>query len=135
MQGSHDCRTAGVAARMCIVMTISVPALLHGNALLSLEYSLQRQVREGGAELIHLTLEYRDIALERSGVGKDGREAATECAETIGTANTVPGDSEYSVDVVLVDGPFARSRRRGTTCVRPGGPLRSPQFARASRTS
>jgi hypothetical protein len=36
---------------MSTVMSISVPAMLHGSALLSLEYSLQRQVHEGGAEL------------------------------------------------------------------------------------
>jgi hypothetical protein len=50
-------------------MSISVPALLHGSALLSLEYFLPRTVHEGGAELIHLPLEYREIALDRGGVG------------------------------------------------------------------
>jgi hypothetical protein len=61
-------------------------------------------VHDGGAELIHLPLEYREIALDRSGVGKDGCEAATECAETLETADTVPGVIESSVAVVLVDG-------------------------------
>ena len=65
-------------------------------------YSSDRCMK-AGPELVKLPFQYREIAFYRHPVRKDCREAATECAETFETGDTVPGTIEQNLGVVFVD--------------------------------
>ncbi|CAK9855270.1 unnamed protein product [Sphagnum jensenii] len=77
--------------------------MLEDGALLGLYDSFQRQVHQGSAERVQLPFQDREVALDRRRVGKDGREATTECAETFEPGDTVPCVIEQRIDVVLVN--------------------------------
>ena len=83
--------------------SLSGPDLLQDGALLHLEDSFQRQVHEGGTELVQLPLQDREITFDRRRVREDGREAATECANLLETEDTVTGVIEQRVGIVPVD--------------------------------
>jgi hypothetical protein len=65
--------------------------------------SFQRQVHQGSAEHVQLPFQDREVVLDRRRVGKDGREATTECAETLEPGDTVSGVIEQRIDVVLIN--------------------------------
>ena len=83
--------------------SLSGPDLLQDGVLLRLEDSFQRQVHEGGTELVQIPLQDREILFDRRLVRVDGREAATECAKSLKMGDTVPSVIEQRVGVVLVD--------------------------------
>ena len=55
---------------------LSDPDLFQDGTLLRLEDSFERQVHEGGTELVQLPLQDRGITFDRRRVREDGREAA-----------------------------------------------------------
>ncbi len=71
--------------------------------MLGLHDSFQRQVHQGSVERVQLPFQDREVALNRHHVGKDGRKATTECAETLEPGDTVPSVIEQRIDIVLVN--------------------------------